>query len=121
MDKDSVYSRLYRKLSVTPTGVPREDSLLEILRVLFTPEEAALALILPFLPTPASDVAEAAAMDLKNAERALSHMADKGLVYAAEESGTPHFMLFPVSWTLFKFPFMSEKADLLTTSVIGKA
>ena len=39
---------------------------------------------------------------------ALSHRADKGLVYATVENGIPHFMLFPVSWTLFKFPFMSE-------------
>lgn len=108
MEKDSVYNDLYRKLSVTPTGVPKEENLLEILRVLFTPEEAGLALILPFMPTPLSDIADAAAMDLETAERSLSHMADKGLVYASEEDGIPVFMLFGVSWTLFKYPLVSK-------------
>ena len=108
MEKGSFYEELYRKLSVTPTGVPKREKLLEILRILFTPEEAGLAVALPFLPTPVSDVADAAGMDLEHARRTLSHMADKGLVYATEESGIAHFMLFPVSWTLFKFPFMSE-------------
>lgn len=108
MEKGSVYDDLYKKLSVTPTGVPKREKLLGILRILFTPEEAGLAVILPFLPTPLSDVADAAGMDREHAGRALSRMADKGLVYAAVENGIPHFMLFPVSWTLFKFPFMSE-------------
>jgi Pyruvate/2-oxoacid:ferredoxin oxidoreductase delta subunit len=35
-------------------------------------------------------------------------MADKGLVYASEEAGVPVFMLFGVSWTLFKYPVVSK-------------
>ncbi len=108
MEKVSVYDDLYKKLSVTPTGVPKGEKLQEILRVLFTPEEAGLALILPFMPTPLSDIADAAGMDLEVAGRTLLHMADKGLVYAAEEAGVPVFMLFGVSWTLFKYPLVSK-------------
>jgi DNA-binding transcriptional ArsR family regulator len=108
MGKGSVYDDLYKKLSVTPSGVPRGEKLLEILRILFTPEEAELAVMLPFMPVPLSAIAEAAGMDVESAGRALSRMADKGLVYAAEEKGVPVFMLFGVSWTLFKFPLMSN-------------
>ena len=108
MDNDSVYDDLCRKLSVTPTGVPKGEKLLDILKVLFTPEEAGLALILPFMPTPLSDIADAAEMDLEVAARTLSRMADKGLVYASEEDGSPLFMLFGVSWTLFKYPLVSS-------------
>ena len=108
MEKDSVYDDLYKKLAVTPTGVPKGEKLLQILRILFTPEEAELAVILPFMPTPLSEIADATGMDLESTGRALSHMADKGLVYAAEEKGIPVFMLFGVSWTLFKFPLMNE-------------
>lgn len=108
METGSVYDDLYKKFTVTPTGVPKKEKLLEILKILFTPEEAELAVILPFMPTPLSAIAEAAGMDSESAQRALSHMADKGLVYAAEEEGTPVFMLFGVSWTLFKFPLMNE-------------
>jgi electron transport complex protein RnfB len=108
METGSVYDDLYKKLAVTPTGVPKGEKLLPILRILFTPEEAELAVILPFMPTPLSEIADAAGMDLESTGRALSHMADKGLVYAAEEKGIPVFMLFGVSWTLFKFPLMNE-------------
>jgi len=108
MEKDSVYVKLYKKLAVTPTGVPKGQRLIEILKVLFTPEEAGLALILPFMPTPLSDIADAARMNLDVAGRTLSHMADKGLVYASEENGIPSFMLFGVSWTLFKYPLVSK-------------
>lgn len=108
MGKDSVYDDLYKKLSFTPTGVPKGQRLLEILKVLFTPEEAGLALILPFMPAPLSDIADAAEMDMEVAGRTLSHMADKGLVYASEEDGIPVFMLFGVSWTLFKYPLVSK-------------
>jgi NAD-dependent dihydropyrimidine dehydrogenase PreA subunit len=108
VDKDSVYNDLYKKLSVTPTGVPEGEKLLEILKVLFTPKEAELALILPFMPIALSDIADAAEMDLEHTKRTLFHMADKGLVYASEEGGTPIFMLFGSAWTLFKFPLMTE-------------
>jgi ferredoxin len=108
MEKNSVYDDLYNKLSVTPTGVPNRERLLEILKVLFTPEEAGLALILPFMPTPLSDIADAVDMDSEDTKQTLLHMADKGLVYATEENGIPLFMLFGVSWTLFKYPVVSK-------------
>jgi electron transport complex protein RnfB len=108
MQKESVYEKLYQKLTVTPTGIPKGEKILEILRILFTPQEAQLALILPFMPTPLSDIADAAKMDPEDTKRALSKMADKGLVYAFDHKGTPKFLLFSVVWTLFKFPLMTQ-------------
>jgi len=108
MQKESVYEKLYNKLAVTPTGVPKGEKIFEILRILFTPEEAELALILPFMPATLSDIADGAEMDVEDAKRALSNMADKGLIYAFEHKGTPMFMLFGFVWTLFKFPLMTK-------------
>jgi len=109
MNRDSVYKKLYKRLTVTLTGIPKGGKLLEILEVLFTIEEAEMALILPFMPAPVSDIADGAGMDIEDAKRVLSNMADKGLVYAFERrGGTQMFMLFSVVWTLFKFPFMTD-------------
>ncbi len=108
MNKDSVYKKLYKKLTITPTGIPKGEKIFEILRILFTPEEAELALILPFMPAPLSDIAGGAGTNEEDIEKVLSKMADKGLVYAFEIKGTPMFMLFGVTWTLFKFPLMTE-------------
>jgi electron transport complex protein RnfB len=109
MDNESIYQKLYQKLTVTPTGIPKGEKILEILRILFTPQEAQLALILPsFMSAPLSDIADAAKMDLEDTKRALSNTADKGLVYAFDHKGAPKFLLFSVVWTLFKFPLMAE-------------
>lgn len=108
MSENSVYEKLYKKLAVTPTGVPKGEKIFEILRILFTPEEAELALVLPFMPAPLPDIADGAKMDVEDAKSTLLNMADKGLVYTFESKGTPMFMLFGVVWTLFKFPLMTE-------------
>lgn len=112
MQEDSIYKRLYKKLTVTPTGAPKGKKFIEILKILFTPEEAELALILPFMPTPLKDIAAGARMEEEDAEKALSRMADKGLVYAFYNKGTPMFLLFSVVWTIFKFPVMTNLPDV---------
>jgi electron transport complex protein RnfB len=103
-----IYEKLRDKLSATPTGVPNGDDFLEILSILFTEDEAALALILPFMPAPLEEIASASGLDMEEAERLLSNMADKGVVYAFEKKGTKMFMLFDVVWVLFKFPLMTK-------------
>lgn len=112
MNKDSVYTKLRGKLEATPTGVPKGEKFLEILKILFTPEEAELALTVPFMPASLSDIAAGAQMDRDDARRILSNMADKGLLYAFEFRGTPMFMLFGVVWTIFKFPLMTNVPGL---------
>ena len=99
MEKRTVYEKLYKKLTATPTGIPKGEKIFEILKILFTPEEAELALVLPFMPAPLSDIADGAEMDVEDTKRTLSKMADKGLIYAFDYKGTPMFMLFGFVWT----------------------
>ncbi len=112
MRNDSVYKKLYQKLTATPTGIPKGEKIFEILKTLFTPKEADLALVLPFMPVPLADIADGAAMDIEDTKKILIDMADKGLVYTFENKGTPMFMLFSVVWTLFKFPLMTNVEGL---------
>lgn len=112
MDNKGLYEGLRDKLAVTPMGVPEGDDFLEILSILFTEEEAKMALILPFMPAPIDDIVKGAGIKRDETEKILSDLADKGLVYAFEYKGTPMFMLFSVLPGIFEFPIMKKTLDI---------
>jgi electron transport complex protein RnfB len=103
-----VYEQLRAKLDTHPMGAPERASILEILRILFTPEEAALALHLPFKPGRDSEIAAKAGLPVDEVVACCEAMADKGLVYAFEARGRHFYMLFPTAPGLFEFPFMKH-------------
>ncbi len=101
-----IYEALQEKLNTHPFGAPRRDEFLEILRILFTPEEAELALHLPFSPQRASEIARALGRPEEEIVALCERMADKTLVYAYEVRGQSLYMLFPTAPGLFEFPIM---------------
>lgn len=103
-----VYEQLRAKLAAHPMGAPERESILEILRILFTPEEAAMALHLPFKPGRDSQIARRAGLPVEDVVAVCEAMADKGLVYAYEVRGRHFYMLFPTAPGLFEFPFMKH-------------
>jgi electron transport complex protein RnfB len=115
-----VYEQLRAKLATHPMGAPRRDSILEILRILFTPGEAALALHLPFKPGRDSEIARKAALPLDQVVAGCEALADKGLVYAYEARGRHFYMLFPTAPGLFEFPFMKHGRLDLPFERLGK-
>ncbi|HSR34216.1 MAG TPA: 4Fe-4S binding protein [Anaerolineae bacterium] len=103
-----VYEQLQEKLATHPMGAPERESILEILRILFTPEEAALALSLSFKPGRDSEIAQGAGLPVEEVVARCEAMADKGLVYAFEARGRHFYMLLPTAPGLFEFPFMKR-------------
>ena len=103
-----VYGQLRVKLAAHPMGAPDSDEIQEILRILFTPEEAAIALHLPFRPSRDSDIARKAGLLVEEVVARCEAMADKGLVYAYESRGRRFYMLFPTAPGLFEFPMMKH-------------
>ena len=81
MESD-VYQQLAHHLDQLPGGYPPTPDGLElrILRRLFTPEEAALALHLTLIPESAAVIARRAGLEPASAERMLAEMAEKGLL-----------------------------------------
>ncbi len=77
------YLRLARHLDDLPGGFPPTPSGVElrILRRLFSPEEASLAVHLTPLPEPASAIARRARLPLPDATATLEAMARRGLIY----------------------------------------
>ena len=105
-----VYEELRAKLATHPMGAPDRKEILEILRILFTPEEAAMALHLPFKPGRDSGIARKAGLPVEEVVQCCEGMADKGLVYAYEVRGRNFYMLFPTAPGIFEFPFMKHRS-----------
>jgi NAD-dependent dihydropyrimidine dehydrogenase PreA subunit len=84
-----LYQRLARHLDNLPGGFPATDSGVElrILRRLFTPEDAEIALALTLLPEEARVIARRAKITPDEAARRLDAMEKKGLIFAIHPPG----------------------------------
>ncbi len=92
-----IYHKLAKFLDSLPGGFPSTESGVEIriLKKLFTPEEAELAMKLSLLPEDIGTVAKRAKKNEKDTADLLKKMALKGLVYRIEKKGRP-----PSTWPL---------------------
>jgi H+/Na+-translocating ferredoxin:NAD+ oxidoreductase subunit B len=82
MTVDDVYIRLREFIERLPSGLPRTESgaELKLLRKLFTPEEAEMAMRLRLFPEPARVIARRVGMGESEAAEMLESMARKGLI-----------------------------------------
>lgn len=103
-----VYEQLRTKLAAHPMGAPGRKSIQEILHMLFTAQEAELAVHVPFKPTRDTEIAQRAGLPVEQVVTLCEAMADKGLVYAYERRGQRYYMLFPTAPGLFEFPIMKH-------------
>lgn len=101
-----VYEKLREILDVHPSGAPRSKALEEILKILFTPEEAALLLHMHFAPKPVEAIAQAAGISPEVADKILKSLSDRVLVFSREKGGMRSYGLLPTIPGLFEFPFM---------------
>ncbi|MFC1823384.1 4Fe-4S binding protein [Thermodesulfobacteriota bacterium] len=88
---DTVYERLREHLDRLPAGYPVTESGVElrILKRLFTPEEAELAVNLKMKPETAEAIAERAGINAEEAAGKLEDMARKGLIFSIETPDRP--------------------------------
>ena len=89
-----VYKKLARHLDDLPGGYPPTESGVElrILKRLFSPDEAELALHLTLIPEEPRVVARRAGIAREEAAQRLADMAGKGLIYSLQpESGLPRY------------------------------
>jgi len=111
---DEVYEQLRQQLDKHPSGAPETPDLMEILVEYFTPDEARVASVAPFLPKSAAEIGAKAGVGEEDASRLLESMADKGLVFAREKDGVWGYALLPIMPGIFEFPYMkAEKTDTL--------
>lgn len=86
---DAIYRHLARHLDNLPGGFPATESGVEqrILRRLFSPDDAALALHLTLIPEPAEAIAGRAGIDSADAAARLEDMAGRGLIFRVRRGG----------------------------------
>jgi len=84
---EEVYERLREMLDVHPVGCPPAPEIIEILKILFTEDEARVALGLGFRPFSVDEIATRAGVDVQTAGTHLESLADKGMVFARQKNG----------------------------------
>lgn len=91
---NKVYQNLAKHLDNLPGGFPPSDSGVElrILKRLFTPGEAEIAVALSMLPEPAAAIAERLNMDESSMAQLLESMSKKGLIFSMHKQGQDLYM-----------------------------
>jgi len=102
----NVYEELRQILDTHPSGAPKSEAFDEILKTLFTPEEAALAVCMSFRPKAAETIAEAASLSPDTARDMLESMCNRGVIFSRDKKGLRSYGLLPTIPGLFEFPFM---------------
>jgi len=107
------YERLREILDSHPSTAPKTKSIDEILRILFTPEEVALAVNMNYRAKSASNIAKAAGVLESKSKKNLESMADKGIIYSRNKEGEKFYSLLPLIPGVFEFPFMKGGGTLM--------
>ncbi len=107
-----VYGRLQERLDRFPIGAPPAESLYEILRLLYTPEEAEIGARMPIRFTGIEGIARRTGRSPAELSPILHRMADKGLVMDFEREGKYTYILSPTVVGFFEFAFMRVRSDL---------
>ena len=106
---DDVYEALAQHLDEMPIGAPMCDELMEILHILFTPEEAELAVKLPFMNSTLEELSGMTGMPPEELETMLDNMAPKGTVFKRVKDGESKYRLLPTLVGFSETPFWPGK------------
>ena len=111
METDA-YENLAQHLDKLPGGFPPSYSGVELrlLKRLFTPEEAELAVHLTLDREEAKTIAGRAGLDLAQAEKMLKEMTRKGLIFSIEPEGGPA-LYQAVPWVVGIYEFQVNNLD----------
>jgi len=106
------YRLLQQQMDNSMTTVPPSPILTEILKILFTPEEAQLARQLPTRPVSLKKLAKQLNMEQTALEDKLCDLALRGLVVDVKKGDEHFFSLSPVLGGIFEFIMMRTRDNL---------
>lgn len=107
------YHKLQELINTHPVGAPSSEEYLEILKILFHPEEVELATRLSFKLKKASEIAHETGIDREELIKKMEAMANRGVILAKKVAGEPAYALLPNYPGLFEYPVM-KGADPVT-------
>jgi electron transport complex protein RnfB len=102
---EDVYQRLRKRLDDLASGYPATESGVEIniLKRLFTEEEAEFSLNLSPIPESPEDVAERLGLDVAETEGLMEKMAQKGLLFRTRKDNRVRYAVVPYVVGIFEF------------------
>ncbi len=103
------YEKLRILYNTNPAGAPPSKALNEILQILFTQQEVAVAVSLTYVPKPVAVIAEKSGIPVEDVERLCESMADKGIIYSRDKNNETGYSLLPIVPGVFEFPYMAGK------------
>ena len=116
---ENIYEQLIDKLNQYPAGAPKTESFLELLKALFSEDEATVAVGLPQLPTPLPSICESMGREAADLKSILETMANKGLAYHRNQDGVDVYSLFPLVPGIFELQFMKGEVSDKTRMLAG--
>ncbi len=105
----NIYEQLREVLDAHPSTAPKAKSINEILEILFTPQEAQVAVKMSYKGGRASDLALKTGLAEEEALDRLEAMADKGIIMARKKGDEVLYGLVPLIPGVFEFPFMKDE------------
>ena len=109
---DIEYQKLRAKVDRYPVGAPPTDIIYEILRTLYTPEEAELASRMPLRFSPLGSLSRRFGMPESELQPKLEVLCDKGLVMDLMLGGKMRYILMPSVVGFFEFSMTRVRDDL---------
>jgi len=106
------YRLLQQRLDRNVTGAPESPAFMKILRLLFSPEEAALARRFPGRPMPLDALSRKLGVPQDELSDRITDMARRGLVVDIEHKGQRYAVLAPVVIGFFEFTFMRVRDEM---------
>ncbi|GAB4366081.1 MAG: 4Fe-4S dicluster domain-containing protein [Deltaproteobacteria bacterium] len=111
-NSQGVYGRLQKRLARFPIGAPSAPALYEILKRLYTEEEAEVASRMPIRFTDIHGIAKRTGKRPEALLPLLDRMAEKGLVMDFPHRGKTVYILSPTLLGFFEFAYMRVRDDI---------
>jgi len=112
VNSEREYRLLQQRLDHNVTGAPYSPVFIEILKLLFSAEEAEIARQIPLRPTSIALLSRKIGMPVEVLQEKIQRMAEKGLVFDLEYNHDCYVVLAPVVIGFFEFVYMRTRQEL---------
>jgi Pyruvate/2-oxoacid:ferredoxin oxidoreductase delta subunit len=112
MGSKQVYKDLRAKLDKMPVGAPGDTTIYDILRLIYTPEEAEIVSKMPLRFVGLESLARRVEMSPEKLRPKLEAMADKGLLLDINFGKKTMYMIVPTVVGIFEFSMMRIRDDI---------
>ncbi len=107
-----IYRQLGKKIDSLPTRAPWNETLYEILKELYTPEEAEVLIRMPYVLSSVERIARITGFDEARLRATLDRLCEKGLVFDVWVKDRFRYMPAPLAVGIFELTMMRTQGEL---------